>query len=180
MTRDLSAEDILTVRGGGGSAELSRFDKARESSTVRVVTSVGGPNPSGFGPALTSPLVTADRSRHVRGSSPPSDETDTGSDATRNDKQRRVKQGERRQQVEFEEELRSRSRSRRFACTVGDCRRRYRNIDKLGKLCPFKFPSEIPSTYLIQVSTITIRALMAQLDENYSRQDSTNGCSIPS
>ncbi len=78
--------------------------------------------------------------RRVRWQSPHSGETDS-SDATRNDKQRRVIGGNindssgvagvqiegERHQLEPEAEPRLRC----FACGVGDCRRRYKNIDRL-------------------------------------------------
>jgi hypothetical protein len=112
-----------------------------EASSVDVVETVGGPNSlASFGPALSPAQPLADTTRRIRWPSPPSGETDTGSGATRNDKRRRVINGDdgsgrsgvqiiegERHQVELEAE----PRLSRFACSVGNCRRRYRNIDTL-------------------------------------------------
>ncbi len=71
---------------------------------------------------------------HVKQSSCPSGETSTGSDTTRNDKHGGViingNDCPRVQIIESERQqvgLEAEPQPRRFACSVGDCRRRYRN-----------------------------------------------------
>jgi hypothetical protein len=133
---------------------LSRFDQVHGPSTDDVVTTVGGPNAvASFGPAPSSAQLLADTVRRVRRASPPSGETDTGSDATQNDKQRRVINGNDSPGVQIIEgerhqvgavEIEAEPRLRRFACSVGDCRRRYRTIDRLRTSLP-----PLRSCYLI-------------------------------
>ena len=138
----------MPVRRGRGSAVLS--DKAHESSPVDVVDTDGGSNSvASFGPALSPRQPLADSARRIRGPSPLSGdscETDTGSNATRNDKQRRVINGTDSSGVQIIEgerhqvELEAEPQPRRFACSVGDCRRRYRNIDRLStSLHPLRY-----------------------------------------
>ena len=115
MSGDLSTVDVVT---------------AEEGQTQSLVLTLLSPHHS----------LLRTRQRRVRRPSPSSGETDTGSDAMRNDKQGRVINGTdssgvqiiegERHQVELEAPVRS------FTCSVGDCRRRYRNIDKLRMSFP--------------------------------------------
>jgi transcription factor SFP1 len=73
-------------------------------------------------------------------------------------------------------------RLRPFACGVGDCQRRYKNMNGLRASNPFKLddrPSPFRLIHLFQDTIISIRATTAQLDFNCWRQGSTSACSIP-
>jgi hypothetical protein len=111
----------------------------------------------------------ADTARHIKRPSPPNGETDTGSDATRNDKQRRINGNDSsgvqiieggRHQVELEAEPRLRC----FACSVGDCRQRYRSIDGLRtSLTPLR------SCYLILSSCRSSPSAFGRPWRNWTR-----------
>jgi hypothetical protein len=79
------------------------------------------------------------------------------------------------QNIEDEVERETERRLRPFACSVGNCRRRYRSMDDLRMSLP---PVFIWTDLMdLQDITISIRVTIAQLDYNYLRQGST---SIPS
>jgi hypothetical protein len=112
------------------------------------VATVGGSNSvADFDPAPSPLQPVADKARHVRPSTcggadtilSESPEHDEQSEQIINEKGVQFIEGER-HQVELEAD----HRLRRFACGVGNCRRRYRNIDKLRTSLP-----PLRSCYLI-------------------------------
>ena len=114
---------MATSRRSGGPSQLG-FDQTYEDAEAIF-------------PSWLPPLVgTARRVRR------PSALSGGGTDATRNDEQRKLVDGndslevqiieDERHQVELEPE----PQLRRFACGIGNCRRRYRNIDKLCTSLP--------------------------------------------